>query len=732
MNVIKSRIHPNVEYTSTRKIFHEDCNTELTVYELQDFGKSFLVALGKPKYKFSTKGIHFVPIYFIPSDNTQSKIQIGVYEFEKDRSIDILDKDGDINVDVLTPLYYPHAESTIQEITSNTNAFLSTINDTNHNANAEDKIEETESETSSDHEDNVLEVSKKPLLKSANTKTKVNQEDDKETKSIFVIDKNFVKPQLLKEETEEDAKETHKKYQGNSDVWVQDFMKSPYYDIHRVESNGDCFFAVIRDGFKSIGYETTVNNLRQILADAMTDDIFQENRRLLLDLKASIREYDQKREKLKQTMIELKNKYRVASTAEREMIRKQSVELLHKGKEYSEKKASIEDIIATTMGDISEIDTLEKYKNYILSSSYWANAWAISTLEKNLNIKMIIFSETSYKDDDLHNVLNCGEIHKDLHQQGYFRPDYFIMTTYSGDHFNLVSYKNKRILTFSEIPYDIKAMIINKCIERNAGAFYMIDDFRSFKMKLGFQSDMGKPDIDSDDEVEVDVQDEENGSLPRRESIDKQDLYDSNIVFRFFGKSEKTPLPGKGTGEVIPNDRIIEYNELKAIPFWRRKLDDSWVQEEPSFKVKGKSYASVEHYVEASKFMFTGAPPQNQDFALLFTLESKNEIAKDLVLCRAAGSKSGKVKASKDDQDGKKPKDIILRPKEVMIDPNFVERQSKERTEALRAKFTQIQEMKKLLMFTKKAKLLHYIAKQPPEVDVQLMETRRRLQRESS
>jgi hypothetical protein len=45
----------------------------------------------------------------------------------------------------------------------------------------------------------------------------------------------------------------------------------------------------------------------------------------------------------------------------------------------------------------------------------------------------------------------------------------------------------------------------------------------------------------------------------------------------------------------------------------------------------------------------------------------------------------------------------------------------------LRAKFEQIPEMKKILQLTKRAKLVKYIAKQEPEVDVQLMEVRRRL-----
>ena len=88
---------------------------------------------------------------------------------------------------------------------------------------------------------------------------------------------------------------------------------------------------------------------------------------------------------------------------------------------------------------------------------------------------------------------------------------------------------------------------------------------------------------------------------------------------------------------------------------------------------------------------------------------------------RAAGGKSGKIR-------GKDKKDLILRPKEVTIDPTFYEtRHKQERMIALQAKFEQIPEMKRLLLMTKRAKLIHYIAKQSPEIDMQLMELRKQM-----
>ena len=716
----KSRIHPMIEYEPKRNIYPEDCNVELAVYELDDFNTNFLVALGKPKYIFSERGVHYVPIYLVPSNIKEPKVQIGIYEYEKDRSVDILDLEGDIDIDKVTPIFYPHAEEVVKSVKSNVTEFLTKSKGPGPETEQEQESGTTSMVESDSDDDDVLNLSKTKSRVSTATSKQQEKIDKRMKKGVFTIDPNFQKPALLPEETKENAEEIKKNYGKSSQTqdWIKEFMRNQNYDIHPVEANGDCFFATIREAFKQIGYHTTVADLRAILANEVTDEIYQENRRLYLDLEGSIKENDKTMEKLKQGNESLKNRYKLSSTHDREIIRKELKELEDQAKELIDAKKSTQEMISETMGNMSEINTFEKYREYIQTTQYWADSWAISTLERVLNIKMIIFSELYYNEDAPHSVLNCGEVNTEIEKQGKFQPNFYIMTTYSGDHYNLVSYKSKKILTFSEIPYDVKTMIINKCIEKSAGIYYMIEDFRNFKVKLGIQPDIGAPDIESDDEPESE---EPGEGRSRLGSIDKQELYDSTVIFRFFGKSEKTPLPGKGTGETIPIDKMMEYKDLKSIPDWRRKLDDSWVSVDPSFKVEGHTYASVEHYYQSSKFRYAGSSPQNQDFALLFSLDSDSKISKDVVLCRAAGGKSGKMK-------NKDKTDLILRPKEVSIDPQFYESRNKlERNIALQAKFEQIPEMKRLLLLTKRAKLIQYIAKQPPEVDIPLMEVRKRV-----
>ena len=71
-------------------------------------------------------------------------------------------------------------------------------------------------------------------------------------------------PKQLKEETKNLAKSIRDKYhEENEDLWIQKYMKNKNYEITDNEGNGDCFFATIRDAFKTIGQDTTVFALRK-------------------------------------------------------------------------------------------------------------------------------------------------------------------------------------------------------------------------------------------------------------------------------------------------------------------------------------------------------------------------------------------------------------------------------------------------------------------------------------
>jgi hypothetical protein len=109
---------------------------------------------------------------------------------------------------------------------------------------------------------------------------------------------------------------------------------------------------------------------------------------------------------------------------------------------------------------MKNIKTLESFKELIQKCDFWADTWAISTLERLLNIKLIIFSFEHYNSEllkspkknittDNLNIILCGQLNdKILEERGNFEPSYYIMTDYDGIHYQLLTYKKRGAFTF--------------------------------------------------------------------------------------------------------------------------------------------------------------------------------------------------------------------------------------------------------------------------------------------
>ena len=673
--MVLSKIDSDVSYPELKSVDSGDLKTEANLYQLEIKNIDVIIAIGNAKNTFEDKNILYFPIYLVKYNN--KVVQIGVYEIKASDYLTYLDDYNNLDVEKMEdPLIYSFV----------TNEFLNKLrlkpDVPLRRIEGIDKElgEESEEEEDEDKEEDEVEYNE-------------YYEIPKERADIFVITKGVPLPPLLKEETKKQAKEIKDKYhESPKDTWIEQFMKNPYYTITDNEGGGDCLFATIRDAFSSIVQQTSVNKLRKKLANEATEELFFNYKEQYDTISARLIEDTREINELAAQYLLLKERFvEIIDRNEQKIISSEAKKI----KAEHDKRVEEKRVTANMLKEykfIKGITTLDAFKSKIKTCDFWADTWAISTLERILNIKIIIMSSELYKAGDKKNVLQCGQLNdKILEQRGRFLPEFYIVIEHTGNHYKLIGYKKKMIFKFSELPYDIKKMIAEKCLEKNAGPFAIIPDF------LKFKASQTKSVI-----KEAQYEDISESKL--------KGLYNDDIVFQFYSKSMDKPLPGKGNGETISNDRLKEYLELATIPQWRKKLSNFWVQ---PFSLDNHQWSSVENYYQGSKFKKT-----HPDFYLSFSLDSGTDLSKDPAMAKAAGSKSGKYKGE------------LLRPVEVTVDADFFgKRHTREMYAAQYAKFTQNEDLKKLLIATGDAKLTHFVRGSEPVVFDELMLIRDKINR---
>lgn len=656
--MVKSILDDTVNYPEIRKLDEDDRNYDATLYEHNILGIDVIIALGQGKYTFIENNLVYYPIYLVKDDKVD--IQIGVYETLAANMPNITDGDGDLELEKLNePLLYSF---------------------TNKDLLLPAKIKNEDVEDVEDAED-------------AEDDKGISAETDEDSSSSESEDEEEL--DALPEQTKELADEERKSYQEKKgQLWIQKFMKNNNFSVIDNEGGGDCFFAVIRDALKELGRDTSVKRLREQLSDEVTEDLFHNYLEHYSMYVTSIKDANVKIKALVKKNKDLRD--RLKNTQDRQ----EQLQIVNEAKIVAEEHQILKNEKEMSMELLSEfkfmkgIKNIDDFKKKIKTCEFWADTWAVSTLERVLNLKFILFSAQAYDEGDMNNVLQCGQLNDAiLEEKNKFEPSHYIMMDYTGEHYKLITYKNHRIFTFKEIPYDVKLLVTNKCLERLAGPYYIIPQFRLFHENLGISIE-----VPLDEDIEVLVPDADT-------------LYDDDTTLQYYLKSSDKPLPGKGSGEKIKSSEIKNYSELAAMPHWRRQLSN---MTESPFELDGLKWQTVEHYYQGSKFK-----NQNPNFYKQFSLNSETKLSKDAALAKAAGSKQGGL-----------PKQEKIRPKSVIIDEDFFGGRNKGALkEALYAKFFQNDHLKKLLMATNDAKLVHFRRGKPGEVSNELMDVRRKFQK---
>jgi predicted NAD-dependent protein-ADP-ribosyltransferase YbiA (DUF1768 family) len=675
--MVKSKIASTVDYSENRDVDSDDFEHPSARYNYVYEGVKIVIVLGGVRHTYSRYNIVYYPIYLVFGDEVDSKI--GVFEVESNKSLEIIDADGDLDLKQGKILLFDgiNGEQLKKQVAEYENeaGFQESQSGT--------KIDIIEPEQEQEKTRPINDVFSLDIPEGENKNIKA---DTMLVDGIFIDNGEAALP-MLSEETLADTEKMQGDFiESDKNEWIEKFTKNNNYKIQDNEGGGDCFFAVIRDAFKKIGKDTTVEKLRALLSKHASEDIYQHYRTLYLGITDNLQSVEKELDDIKKNSALIKKRISAAKNQEiHGKLMKDAKDLLERrdlllaDKESS--KINLEDFAY-----MENIDTFEKFKDFILTYNYWADDWAISQMERLLNIKMIILSEGDFEADDVDSVMRCEVFNDDNRKEGdRFAPDYYIMTSYTGKHYKLITYKKKTIFKFKEIPYGIKVLIINKCMERNSGIYYLIDDFMKLKTALGLPADYGKQEEDEDEFL-------------------KKDLYDKEIVFRFYANANKAPLAGAGAGEKIPPTRVSEFSKLnnkkdRTMTDWRKKLDDSWPA---PFTIDSKRWSTVKHYCLAAQYK-RGFP----DFYSEFSLENDNKISSNLEAALLAASDGGSANRK--------------------IDDDYESRAEEERKTALVAKFTQNLDLKNLLLATKPARLDHFIRRNKSEIDELLMMVRNEL-----
>ena len=464
----------------------------------------------------------------------------------------------------------------------------------------------------------------------------------------------------------------------------------------------------------------SVKKQREIVSKNINDDQFKTYLELYNNFYKEIIQNDKKIKILEHNNNEIKIKHTQLiekTKAEKDVIKRKTMiseirkmKDIHNGNKEKIKQLNNETNFAKE--NIQEvkfmkgIKSLKKLREYAKTCDFWADSYVIHLLEELLNTKIIILSKVNYDRGEIDNVLLCSDMTSTkIEKRGVFKPKYYIMVEHSGDHYRLITYNKKQLFRFHEIPFDIKDIIVKKCMSSEGKTIY--NYIPKFSKLIGVSLVDNKL---QKKEIEKDIQDDEK----------TEKLYDDDIVFVFHSGSANV-IPGKGKHETIPKDKISEFSELKKIKHWRRVLSNFWVTEKP-FEVDGNTWYSVEHYYQAQKFRDFNRTDKSEDdnkerekFYNEFTAESGSELSKKPDLAKFTGSK---------DLAGK------YRPKHIKMDNTFDKNRDKIMERGQRAKYLSDELSKKVLLLTKNAKLVHLQKKRGKKSDLIEFESTMKIRKE--
>ena len=496
--MLQSVLDDAIEYIEDKDIEELDKGKQVSLYEMEIFGIKLVLTIGNINNEHKSKNILYTPVYLIVSKDTIEKI--GYYEFYSSELSSILDEDGDLDLSSIEgPLLFDYVDSDyiintmnrstfLREFTLEEESYLNELAGDRDEEGGESKELKPEDVDDGNDEEEVLDD--------------IEQVDNIE-KLLKENETKFKKPILLKYKIMY-LKDKKSSVITSSSNWLQKHFKNKEYGIVDVEMNGDCFFATVREALKGIKINISAETLRNILSKKMKEENFltykenydgfnqellnltKEKEELLKRNKLIKKQYTEYGQKAKQFKLEKNREEMMAAIKEQKRIKQENASI--KGRfEQLEVELKRAVINLNEFKFMKNINNIEEFREAIKKKTYWADSSAIHHLEEILNVKFVLLSKDNYDKGNYNNIVMCGDmISETILKRGAYKPKYYIIATYSGDHYELVTYKNKKIFSFYEIPYDILLNIKRTCSSENVSKkdrktlYHYIPIFASF------------------------------------------------------------------------------------------------------------------------------------------------------------------------------------------------------------------------------------------------------------
>jgi hypothetical protein len=534
---VRSKLDTSVFYEESRTLFPEDKTVSLTFADLSIKDVDVDIAIGKEKYTFIDKNIIYFPIYLV--FNEKFKDRIGVYEFSSEQLYSLVNPvdDDDEETDELN---LEHFKSPLL-FSFVTTEYLSKYGNKSDESDEEDSDDKVGHDTKdiekeiemldSDSDDDDDESDESDDDSSDDSDEKEDDGADEESGDIEDAEGDIEEPErgidmdklkiklehiithdteeplslellvesiLNKEESVEKYKRQYNQYKSRNRSfrpnWVQSLFKNLHYGVTDNEGGGDCFFAMIRDALEYLGLSISVFELRTLFANEIDETVFTQYKSLYMESKANMNETKTTRTQLRRELKELQSQLKLStSSSEREILKGSIEDKTNMFNVYTDMLQSQHEMYQE-YSFMKSIDSLEQMRSVVKTCEFWADTITISTLERILNLKVIILSEGDYmtykRDGQEHSykkIFQCGMLNDNiLEERGTFTPKYYIIADWTGDHYKLITYKKRGIFTFEQLPYQVKKNISERCIRVShpVGPYAIIPKFMNFRIAL--------------------------------------------------------------------------------------------------------------------------------------------------------------------------------------------------------------------------------------------------------